>query len=115
MVVDLFRWPPKARQFQEVIAAAVESFSREGRSYNYTRSACEQLRERILELRLPEQMEALVMVGTQFGRPRTDLMVTQGTALPTSHTRSLPLYPEGFSIQEPLPHLKLYGSLPSHV
>ena len=30
MVVDLFRWPLKARQFQEVIAAAVESFSREG-------------------------------------------------------------------------------------
>jgi hypothetical protein len=49
MVVDLFRWPPKARQFQEAIAAAVESFSREGRSYNYARSACEQLRERILE------------------------------------------------------------------
>jgi len=40
------------RQFQEVIAAAVESFSREGRIYNYTRSACEQLRERILELRV---------------------------------------------------------------
>jgi hypothetical protein len=58
MVVDLLRWPPKARQFQEVIAAAVESFSREGRSYNYARSACEQLRERILELRLPEQMQA---------------------------------------------------------
>ena len=30
MVVDLFRWPPKARQFQEVIAAAVELFSVKG-------------------------------------------------------------------------------------
>jgi hypothetical protein len=66
MVVDLFRWPAKARQFQEVIAAAVESFSRDGRSYNYTRSACEQLREHILELRLPEQMEALVMVNNEL-------------------------------------------------
>ena len=66
MVVDLFRWPPTARKFQAVIAAAVESFSREGRSYNYTRSACEQLRERILELRLPEQMQALVMVNNEL-------------------------------------------------
>src|SRR4030095_12758725 len=49
MVVDLFRWPPKARKFQAVIAAAVESFSREGRSSNYARSSWDQLRERILE------------------------------------------------------------------
>ena len=66
MVVDPFRSPPKARQFQEVIAAAVESFSREGRSYNYARSACEQLRERVLELRLPEKLEALVMVNNEL-------------------------------------------------
>ena len=66
MVVDLFRWPLKARQFQEVIAAAVESFSREGRSYDYARSACEQLRERILELCLPEKLETLVMVNNEL-------------------------------------------------
>ena len=66
MVVDLFRWPPKARQYQGIIAAAVESFSHEGRSYNYARSACEQLRERILELCLPEKLEALVLVNNEL-------------------------------------------------
>ena len=82
MVVDLFRWPPKARQFQEVIAAAVESLSREGRSYNYTRSACEQLRERILELRLPEKLEALVMVNNELTeRECADICVPARTQL----------------------------------
>ena len=66
MVVDLFRWPPKARQFQEVIAAAVESFSGQGRTFDYGRSALQQLRERILELRLPDQMEALVVVNNEL-------------------------------------------------
>ena len=66
MTVDLFRWPTVARRFQEVIAAAVESFSRQGRSFDYGRSALQQLRERILELRLPDQMEALVMVNNEL-------------------------------------------------
>ena len=55
-----------ARRFQEVIAAAVESFSRQGRSFDYRRSALQQLRERILELPLPDQMEALVMVNNEL-------------------------------------------------
>ena len=33
MTVDLFRWQTVARRFQEVIAAAVESFSRQGRTF----------------------------------------------------------------------------------
>jgi hypothetical protein len=64
MTVDQFRWPPKARQFQEIITAAVESF--EGRRYDYTKSACEQLRERILELRLPEKMKAVTLVNSEL-------------------------------------------------
>ena len=66
MTVDLFRWPTAARRFQEVIAAAVESFSRQGRTFDYRRSAIEQLRERILELPLPEQMEALMVVNNEL-------------------------------------------------
>ena len=66
MTVDLFRWPTVAWRFQEVIAAAVESFSRQGRSFDYGRSALQQLRERILELPLPDQMEALVMVNNEL-------------------------------------------------
>ena len=66
MPVDLFRWPPQAWPFQEVIAAAVESFSRQGRTFDYRRSALQQLRERILELPLPDQMEALVMVNNEL-------------------------------------------------
>jgi hypothetical protein len=78
MVVDPFRWPPKARQFQEVIAAAVESFSREGRSYNYARSACEQLRERIVELCLPGKLEALIMVNNELTeRECADICLSQ--------------------------------------
>ena len=66
MTVDLLRWPTVARRFQEVIAAAVESFSRQGRSFDYRRSALQQLRERILELPLPDQMEALVVVNNEL-------------------------------------------------
>jgi hypothetical protein len=66
MTVDVMRWPPQARQFQDVFASAVESFSQEGRTFDYRRSACDQLRERILELRLPAQMEALVVVKNEL-------------------------------------------------
>jgi hypothetical protein len=66
MTVDLLRWPTVARRFQEVFAAAVESFSRQGRSFDYRRSALQQLRERILELPLPDQMEALVVVNNEL-------------------------------------------------
>jgi len=66
MAVDLSRWPPRARPFQAVIATAVESFSKEGRSYDYTKSACEQLRQRLLELRSPDTMEALVLVTNEL-------------------------------------------------
>ena len=59
MTVDLFRWPTAAWRFQEVIAAAVESFSRQGRTFDYRRSALQQLRERILELPLPDRMDDL--------------------------------------------------------
>ena len=64
MAVDRSRWPPKARRFQEVIAPAVESF--EARAFDYRRSACEQLRERLLELQLPGQIEALVVVTNEL-------------------------------------------------
>ena len=64
MAVDHSRWPPRVRQFQEVIAPAVESF--EGRAFDYSRSACEQLRERLLELQLPGQPEALVVVTNEL-------------------------------------------------
>jgi hypothetical protein len=48
---------------QEVIAAAVESFSLDGRSVDYSRSASQQLRERIVELRrFPRRLGALVVV-----------------------------------------------------
>ena len=40
MVIDLFRWPPRALPYQEVIASAVESFSGEGRRFDHSRSAC---------------------------------------------------------------------------
>jgi hypothetical protein len=66
MTVDLLRWPTAVRRFQEVIAAAVESFSRQGRTFDYRRSALQQLRERILELSLPDQMEALVVVNNEL-------------------------------------------------
>ena len=64
MAVDHSRWPPKVRQFQEVLASAVESF--EGRAFDYRRNACEQLRERLLELQLPGQLEALVVVTNEL-------------------------------------------------
>lgn len=66
MTIDLFRWPTAAWRFQEVIAAAVESFSRQGRTFDFRRSALQQLRERILELPLPDQMEALVVVNNEL-------------------------------------------------
>ena len=66
MTIDMFRWPRAVWGFQEVIAAAVESFSRQGRTFDYGRSALQQLRERILELRLPDQMEALVVVKNEL-------------------------------------------------
>ncbi len=77
MTVDLFRWPTAARRFQEVIAAAVESFSRQGRTFDYRRSAIQQLRERILELPLPDQMEALVVVNNELteGEVRRHLLL----------------------------------------
>jgi hypothetical protein len=63
MVIDLFRWPPQAWPFQEVLAAAVESFSSEGRHFDNSRSASQQLKERIVELRrMPRRLEALVVV-----------------------------------------------------
>jgi hypothetical protein len=54
MTVDVSRWPAAVWRFQEVIAAAVESFASRGRTFDYRRSAIQQLRERILELRLPD-------------------------------------------------------------
>jgi len=67
MAIDLFRWPPQAWPFQEVIAAAVESFSLEGRRFDYSRSATHQLRERIEELRrFPRRLEALVVVAHEL-------------------------------------------------
>jgi len=66
MTVDLSRSPTVAWRFQEVIAAAVESFSRQGRTFDYRRSALQQLRERILELPLLDQMEALVVVNNEL-------------------------------------------------
>ena len=63
MATDLFRWPPQAWPLQEVIAAAVEVFSPDGRRFDYSRSASHQLRERIEELRrFPRRLEALVVV-----------------------------------------------------
>ena len=67
MVIDLFRWPPQAWPYQEVIAPAVESFSGEGRRFDYSRSASQQLKERIVELRhLPKRLEALVLVSHEL-------------------------------------------------
>ena len=57
------RWPPR-RKFQEVMAPSVESF--EGRAFDYRRSACGQLRERLLEFQLPGQLEALVVVTNEL-------------------------------------------------
>ena len=37
-----------------------------GRNFDYRRSALQQLRERILELPLPDQMEALVVVNNEL-------------------------------------------------
>ncbi len=45
----------------------------------------------------------------------TNSMPIQGTTLPTRHTHRLLLCPEEFLIREPLPHLGLSGSFPSHV
>jgi hypothetical protein len=67
IVIDLFRWPLQVWPYQEVIAAAVESFSGEGRRFDYSRSACQQLKERIVELRgVPNRLEALVVVDHEL-------------------------------------------------
>lgn len=66
MTVDLSRWPTATWRFQEVIAAAVESFSRHGRTFDYRRSALQQRRERILEIPLPDRMEAPVVVNNEL-------------------------------------------------
>jgi hypothetical protein len=65
MSVDLFMWPPAAWPFQEIITAAVESFT--SRPFDYSKSACQQLKERIVELRsLPKRLEALVVVDREL-------------------------------------------------
>ena len=67
MAIDLSRWPPQAWPYREVIAAAVESFSRENRGVDYSKSASQQLKERIVELRhLPKRLEALVLVSHEL-------------------------------------------------
>ena len=66
MGIDMFRWPPRTWPFQEVIAAAVESFSQEGRGFDFSRSASQQLRERIVEARWPKRLEALVVVTNEL-------------------------------------------------
>jgi hypothetical protein len=52
MMVDLSTWPRRALPYKEIIAAAVESFVPfpERRSFDHTRSAKDQLCERIEEL-----------------------------------------------------------------
>ena len=64
MTVDFFRWPPQARQFEEVIGAAVESFSPSGRGFDYTKNACKQLIERIMKTCKPlaKKFEAVNMM-----------------------------------------------------
>jgi hypothetical protein len=47
MVIDLFRWPPQAWPFQEVLAAAVESFSSEGRHFDRPGQSSLLLNERL--------------------------------------------------------------------
>ena len=62
-MIDLFRWPTQVWPYQEVIAAAVESFSLDGRGFDHSISASQQLKERIVELRRsPKRLEALVVV-----------------------------------------------------
>jgi len=62
-MIDLFRWPPQVWPYQEVISAAVESFSFDGRRFDHSISASQQLKERIVELRrVPKRLEALVVV-----------------------------------------------------
>jgi len=75
MAIDHSRWPPRVRQFQKVMAPAVESF--EGRAFDYRRSACEQLRERLLELQLPGQLEALVITNELTERECIDICLSR--------------------------------------
>ena len=72
MSVDLFRWPPQAKKFQDIIAPAVESFSCEGRFFDYNRGARKQLTERIMELQMPmeEKLEALHTVLSDLTDPQ---------------------------------------------
>ena len=66
-MIDLFRWPPQVWPYQEVIAAAVESFSVDGRHFDHSMSASKQLKERIVELRRsPKRIEALVVVSHEL-------------------------------------------------
>ena len=64
--IDLFRWPPCTWPFQEAIGAAVKSFMIEGRGFDSSKSACQQLKQRILETHLPSRLEALVVVDKQL-------------------------------------------------
>ena len=52
-----------AWRFQEVLVAAVHSFSNEKRPFDVTKSSREQLRQRILELRISDErlLDALNM------------------------------------------------------
>ena len=94
MVIDLFRWPPQAWPFQEVLAAAVESFSCEGRHFDYSRSASQQLRERIVELRrFPKRLEALTVVAHELTeRECFDICLSHRPG-PTSSSQVVPLTP----------------------
>jgi hypothetical protein len=68
--IDVSKWPVEARQFEEIISAAVRSFgpSNGHRRFEYSRSACEQLAERIEELGMMEnQSAALDLVRNQLG------------------------------------------------
>ena len=63
-VININRWPPEARRFVEVITAAVESFdpSSPWRRFDYHKSPCDQLRDRLLELDMPDRFEAVRVV-----------------------------------------------------
>jgi hypothetical protein len=62
IVIDLFRWPLQVWPYQEV--------SGEGRRFDYSRSAaCQQLKERIVELRgVPNRLEAPGCSGPRIDR-----------------------------------------------
>ena len=77
-MIDLFRWPTQVWQYQEVIAAAVKSFSLDGRSFDHSISASQQLKERIVELRRsPKHLEALVVCHELTERECLDICLSQ--------------------------------------